>query len=81
MPLLWPQSLHDRSFTSCSEHAGEIIPIEVKWTENPTASDARHLRTFIAEQKGKAKRGYVVCRCDRPMQLDADITAIPWHHL
>lgn len=63
------------------EHAGELIPIEVKWTENPTASDARHLRTFMAEKKGKAKHGYVVCRCDRPMQLDADITAIPWHHL
>ncbi|MBE2282091.1 MAG: ATP-binding protein [Prosthecobacter sp.] len=63
------------------EHAGEIIPIEVKWTENPTASDARHLRTFLAEQKGKAKRGYVVCRCDRPMQLEANITAIPWHDL
>ncbi len=63
------------------EHAGELIPIEVKWTENPTASDARHLRTFMAEQKGKAKHGYVVCRCDRPLQLAADITAIPWHHL
>ncbi|WP_461782421.1 ATP-binding protein [Prosthecobacter sp.] len=63
------------------EHGGEIIPIEVKWTENPTTSDARHLRTFMAEQKGKAKRGYVVCRCDRPMQLDTNITAIPWHDL
>ena len=63
------------------EHAGEIIPIEVKWTENPSSSDARHLRTFLAEQKGKAKRGYVVCRCDRPMQLDANIVALPWHHL
>ena len=34
------------------EHGGEVIPIEVKWTENPTSSDARHLRTFIAEQNG-----------------------------
>jgi predicted AAA+ superfamily ATPase len=59
----------------------EVIPIEVKWTENPTPSDARHLRTFIAEQKGKAKRGYVVCCCDRPMQLDENVTAIPWHCL
>jgi predicted AAA+ superfamily ATPase len=63
------------------EHGGEIIPIEVKWTENPTPSAARHLRTFMAEQKGKARRGYVVCRCDRPMQLDTNITAIPWHQL
>jgi predicted AAA+ superfamily ATPase len=63
------------------EQAGEIVPVEVKWTENPTVSDARHLRTFMAEQKGQAKHGYVVCRCDRPMQLDANITAIPWHHL
>lgn len=63
------------------EHAGEIIPIEVKWTENPTASDARHLHTFMTEQKSKAKRGYVICRCDRPMQLTPHITAIPWQHL
>lgn len=63
------------------EHEGEVIPIEVKWTENPTPSDARHLRTFMTEQKGKARRGYVVCRCDRPMQLAPGITAIPWHDL
>ena len=63
------------------EHAGEIIPIEVKWTENPSSSDARHLRTFLAEQKGKARRGYVICRCNRPMQLDTNIVALPWHHL
>lgn len=63
------------------EHGGEIIPIEVKWTENPTRSDARHLHAFIAEQKGKAKRGYIVCRCERAMQLDEHITAIPWHQL
>jgi predicted AAA+ superfamily ATPase len=36
------------------EHGGEIIPIEVKWTENPTRSDARHLHAFMAEQKGIA---------------------------
>ena len=63
------------------ERGSAIIPIEVKWTENPTSGDARHLRVFLAEQKGKAKHGYIVCRCDRPMQLDNNITAIPWHHL
>lgn len=63
------------------EHGGEVIPIEVKWTENPKLSDARHLRTFIAEQNGRAKRGYVVCRCERPMRLDTHVTAIPWHDL
>lgn len=63
------------------EHGGRLIPIEVKWTENPSASDARHLRAFIAEQKGKAKHGYVVCRCDRPMKLEENITAIPWQQI
>jgi hypothetical protein len=35
----------------------------------------------MEEQKGKAKRGYIVCRCERAMQLDEHITAIPWHQL
>ena len=55
----------------------ETIPIEVKWTENPRPTDARHLIGFIGENE-KAKRGFVVCRCARPQLLAEGVTAIPW---
>ncbi|MCA8975610.1 MAG: ATP-binding protein [Planctomycetes bacterium] len=58
--------------------AGGVTPIEVKWTERPTSADCRHLRRFLDENRGTARRGVVVCRCPRPMQLDDRITAIPW---
>ena len=46
-----------------------VIPIEVKWTENPSLADARHLRAFMADAGRKAPAGYVVCRCERPRHL------------
>lgn len=58
-----------------------VTPVEVKWTERPAASDCRHLRRFLDEHSATARRGYLVCRCERPMQLDERITAIPWSAL
>jgi predicted AAA+ superfamily ATPase len=58
-----------------------LIPIEVKWTENPGASDARHLRSFLEEQGERAPMGYLVCRCPRPRLLAPRVTALPWHML
>ncbi|MBI4624473.1 MAG: ATP-binding protein [Verrucomicrobia bacterium] len=60
------------------EHRGRITPIEVKWTDRPDASDARHLRTFLDEHKKTAPIGYIVCRCPRPLELAPRIRAIPW---
>jgi len=60
------------------EQGGELIPIEVKWSENPSLKDARHLKTFIAEHGGSCKRGYIVSRCPYVLSLDNAITAIPW---
>ena len=60
------------------EHGAALTPIEVKWTENPTAGDARHLLTFLGERSKVAKHGYVICRCPRPLQLHDKITALPW---
>lgn len=60
------------------EHGGNLIPVEVKWTENPTVSDARHLLTFLQENKAMAKQGYIICRCPRPLRLHEQITALPW---
>ncbi|MBI5479420.1 MAG: ATP-binding protein [Deltaproteobacteria bacterium] len=55
-----------------------LYPVEVKWTEHPTSSDARHLLTFLREHPQRARRGFVVCRCPLPMQLHEQVTAIPW---
>jgi predicted AAA+ superfamily ATPase len=59
------------------EKKGALTPVEVKWTEHPTASDARHLLAFLQEKK-TARHGYVICRCPRPLQLHERVTALPW---
>jgi predicted AAA+ superfamily ATPase len=57
----------------------EVIPVEVKWTESPRETDARHVKQFLADHAGRrAKRGFVVCRCPAPLQLTETIQAIPW---
>ena len=60
------------------EHGGKLSPVEVKWTERPTLSDARHLLTFLREHPKKARHAYIVCRCDRPLRLHEHVTALPW---
>jgi uncharacterized protein len=60
------------------KRGGTTTPIEVKWTENPTLSDARHLLTFLREQGSNAPHGYIICRCAFPMQLHPQVTALPW---
>lgn len=63
------------------ERGGTLTAIEVKWTQNPAPSDARHIVTFLNEHPQQPGHGYVVCRCDRPLQLHERVTAIPWFHL
>ena len=57
---------------------GRLIPIEVKWTERPTASDARHLATFLDEHPKRARHGWLICRCSAPLALTDRVTALPW---
>ncbi len=59
------------------ERDGGTIPVEVKWTKNPAMKDTRHLRNFIREQ-AQAEKGFLVCRCPRPMQMTKEIKAVPW---
>lgn len=56
----------------------EIIPIEVKWTEDPSPRDARHLETFMDLHPNASRRGYVICRTPARQQLTARTMAIPW---
>ena len=60
------------------ERGQALTAVEVKWTQNPTPSDARHVVTFLNEHPDQPGQGYIVCRCDRPLQLHERVTAIPW---
>jgi len=62
------------------ERNGKFIPVEVKYRETPTLSDARHLRTFMKEYPTDGT-GYIVCRVPRPMRLADDIVALPWQRI
>ena len=55
----------------------ELLPIEVKWTKNPTLKDARHLQLFMKEYK-QVKQGMIVCRIPFRRELSKNIIAIPW---
>ena len=55
-----------------------IIPIEVKLTDKPNQSAAKHLALFLAEYP-QAKQGYVICQVPRKIKLRDNIYALPWH--
>lgn len=59
------------------EDGNELIPVEVKWTENPVAKHARQVHRFLQEVP-KARKGFVVCQCPRPARLMENVTALPW---
>lgn len=60
------------------EQHNALTPIEVKWTEHPSRQDARHILTFLKEHPGHAQRGYVICRCPRPMEIHDRVVALPY---
>lgn len=60
------------------EQGERVIPVEVKWTDEPTLRDARHLRDFLDDVGARAPMAYLVCRCERPRRLAPRITALPW---
>ncbi|MBI2893310.1 MAG: ATP-binding protein [Deltaproteobacteria bacterium] len=55
-----------------------LIPVEAKWTDNPSRDDARHLVAFLSERPRRSDSGFVVCRCPRAQQIAPNVTAIPW---
>ena len=56
------------------------LPIEVKWTENPSLKDCRHLEKFLDEYPCH-KQAFVVCRVSRRRQISPRVTALPWQEL
>lgn len=61
------------------EHERRLLPIEVKLTDRPAASDARHLAVFLAEYRSPA--GLLVCTAPRAIRLGKAVTAVPWWEL
>ena len=55
-----------------------LTPIEVKWKDHPSLTDARHLLKFLDEQPRRAPHGYIICRCPSPLALADRVTALPW---
>lgn len=60
--------------------AHSYIPIEVKWTDKPNFSDAKHLVKFFNDYP-ETKLAYIVCRTPRRYQVAENIIALPWQEL
>jgi hypothetical protein len=55
-----------------------LVAIEVKGTGRPRLDDVRHLRTFRAEYKGRARTALLLHTGDRVEWLAPGILAAPW---
>jgi predicted AAA+ superfamily ATPase len=62
---------------STPEHC---VPIEVKWTENPTEADAKHLKLFKNEYD-HVQEAFIICRTPRKIKLAEGIYALPWQEM
>lgn len=61
------------------EKPGEFLPIEVKFTDKPTLSHAKHLRLFMQEYP--AQKGYIICRIPYRQKFSSQVEAIPWQEI
>lgn len=61
------------------EKPGEFLPIEVKWTDKPLVSHAKHLELFLSEYP--SQKGYIVCRIPYRQKISSQVDAIPWHEI
>ncbi len=57
-----------------------VVPIEAKWTEYPTESDAKHLKLFKNEYEN-VKEAFIICRTPRTVKLTDGIYALPWQEI
>jgi predicted AAA+ superfamily ATPase len=61
------------------DYAHQYIPIEVKWTDKPTKSDAKHLIKFMTEHS--LPEGYIICRTPQRYKIEDKIIVIPWQEM
>ncbi len=55
-------------------------PLPMPWSKGKSAKHPfpKWDLLTLREKRQYAKHGYVICRCPRPLQLHAQITALPW---
>lgn len=61
------------------DQAQTYIPIEVKWTDRPNLSDAKHIKKFIEEYN--VKQAYIICRTPHRYKIADNIIALPWQEI
>jgi predicted AAA+ superfamily ATPase len=59
--------------------AHTYIPIEIKWTDKPNLSDAKHIKKFIEEYT--VTQAYIICRTPHRYKIAENITALPWQEI
>ena len=62
------------------DKAHTYIPVEVKLTKTPKQQHIKHIKTFLNEYK-ETSQGYLVCQTPNRLQIDKNITAIPWQEI
>jgi predicted AAA+ superfamily ATPase len=60
------------------EWKGKVLPIEIKASARPRLDDARALRTFRQEYRGRSRAGLVLHTGDEVTWLADGILAAPW---
>ena len=62
------------------ETPNEIIPVEIKYTNNISPNDANKIEKFI-NLFPSAKRGFVIANIKREEQLSKNVLAVGWHQI
>lgn len=81
-----PEILYWRTTTDLEvdfviEHAGALVPIEVKSSAHPRGMDIRALRTFREEYPRRFRGALVLHDGDDIQWLSEKILAVPWHRV
>ncbi|MCX6116067.1 MAG: AAA family ATPase [Proteobacteria bacterium] len=58
----------------------KLYPIEIKYTENPSVQDIKHLKTFLREYKS-APKGFLISLAQESQEFGANIIGIHWSKL
>ncbi|MBM4222937.1 MAG: DUF4143 domain-containing protein, partial [Gammaproteobacteria bacterium] len=62
------------------EYKGKLIPIEVKLSNRPRATDLKHLKIFKKEYDIQ-EPCYLIANIPYPLEMEDGITALPWNQL
>lgn len=59
--------------------AQHYTPIEIKWTDKPNLSDAKHIKKFMEEYE--VKQAFIICRTPHRYKIAENIIALPWQDI